>query len=166
MERREQTVPEQRGLLDGMTAWRLIVAFSRRPEEAIADDGSGSGRPTTIRDGSQSWATVDELPREASQLPCRRPATTQPTETNLSSSKSPREEEKSFVPWPAVTSLQKIGALLTEVPAAPLPIASGSDHRSTATSRSTTKQHRIQPAGPSNHLLARSQAPAWSRTPA
>jgi hypothetical protein len=69
MERRELTMLKQKGLLVGIEAWRLKMSICRRPGEATnADDEGGSGRPSTIMDGSRRGAAVYALPRETSQL--------------------------------------------------------------------------------------------------
>jgi hypothetical protein len=75
---RELAVLEQKGLLVGMVAWRLIISFIRRLEDTAVDDEGGSGHTSTIEDDNQSRATVDALPREASVIPYRC-TTLQPT---------------------------------------------------------------------------------------
>jgi hypothetical protein len=55
-----------------MAAWRLFFTFNRRPERTVADEEGGSGRPSTILDGSRRKTAMDALPGAASELPCCR----------------------------------------------------------------------------------------------
>jgi hypothetical protein len=45
---REPSTPEEKGLRNGILAWRLKNTCCRRPREAVADEEVGTGRPTTF----------------------------------------------------------------------------------------------------------------------
>jgi hypothetical protein len=49
--RQEPSTPEEKGLRNGILAWRLKKTCCRRPGEAIADEVGGSDRLTTFEYG-------------------------------------------------------------------------------------------------------------------
>lgn len=143
---REPTAPKQRGLRNGIEAWRLEFTCKRRPEKSEADKEGGSSRPSTILDGSQQRAAVISLPGAASILPRCRSCASRHISCRPASSRSPRPENAVCRPQSPAPDPQKKPALLqTEIPTAILPTASGSDRWSTTARRESTRTLQIWP---------------------